>query len=505
MKITRIVIVGGGTAGWLAANHLGKALMHRDDVELTLIESPKVATIGVGEGTVPAIRQSLQSFGISETEFIKHCDVTFKQSIKFVNWLDSAKHGSLNAYHHLFDKPSPNGEDLSPLWCQDRSQTYADLVSLQYQACEAGKAPKSITTPEWQGQLGYAYHLNALKFAQLLAANAKQKFKVVHKQTHIEQVVVDESGHIRGLVSQDQGLLNYDFYIDCSGTEALLMSKALQVPFHSVAEQLLVDTALAVQVPTAPQQAIPPYTVATAHQAGWIWDIALTQRRGVGLVYSSQHMDEETASAKLRAYLGPEHSQLPFRRIDMKVGYLTESWRGNCVALGLAQGFLEPLEATSIMLTDFSAKLLAERIPQTVEQLPLLAQRFNAIVGHGWQRVVDFIKLHYYLSDRSDSQFWRDNRNPQHLSSELQQRLALWQDSLPQRADFFSKFEAFDVDNYLYVLYGMHFSTQLPANPPPGLYQQAQQLAAAAQRVRQALPEHRDLIERIHQYGLQKH
>ncbi|MGL4474248.1 MAG: tryptophan halogenase family protein [Shewanella sp.] len=532
MTITKIAIVGGGTAGWLAANHLGKALAARRDIELTLIESPQVPTIGVGEGTVPAIRQSLQSFGISETEFIRSCDVTFKQSIKFINWLDKSRHGVHYAYHHLFDRPS-SPLDLTPLYLSQQAQSeslltnslytsalptgselnaggfnassahYAHLVSAQHQLCESGKAPKSITTPEWQGIAGYAYHLNALKFAQLLASNAKQRFNVNHIRAHIDKVVLGDDGLISGLVTAEHGLVNFDFYIDCSGTEAVLM-KALNVPFISVADSLFVDTALAIQVPTAAQQAIPPYTLATAHQAGWIWDIALTERRGVGLVYSSRYMNEDEATLKLHRYLGPSSCDMSFRKIAMKVGYLAESWRGNCVALGLAQGFLEPLEATSIMLTDFSAKLLAERLPQDCAQLPLLAGRFNQVMLHAWQRVIDFVKLHYFLSDRSDSQFWLDNRNPAHLSEELQQRLQLWQTSVPLKSDFFTKFEAFDLENYLYVLYGMKYQTQLSGAPSASLRQQAEDVQQLARKWLEYLPEHRDLLERIHKYGLQK-
>lgn len=298
MDIKRILILGGGTAGWLAANHLGKALEHRQDVTITLVESPDIPIIGVGEGTVPAIRQSLKRFGISESEFIRRCDVTFKQSIKFVNWMDKDRHGAGNFYHHLFDMPSPLGEDLTQHWLDNTNTAYGDMVSPQHKVCEAGRAPKRITHSEYEGALGYAYHLNAAKFAKLLAENAIRRFNVEHIMANVQEVTLRENGEIASLETDCRGSIGADFFIDCSGFESLLIDKTLKVPFVDKSHQLFADKAIAVQVPIDENEAIPPYTLATAHQAGWIWDIALTHRRGVGFVYSSKYMDDDTADRK---------------------------------------------------------------------------------------------------------------------------------------------------------------------------------------------------------------
>lgn len=503
LKPINIAIVGGGTAGWLAANHLGKSLQSHPNINITVIESPNVPTIGVGEGTVPAIRQSLKSFGISETELLRRCDATFKQSIKFCNWLDKDNHGQDNFYHHLFDKPQAFSIDLTPLWLNQSEQHFADLVSVQHQVCEQQRAPKTITTAEWDAVVGYAYHIDAAKFAQLLSDNAQQAFNVEYLQQHITSCQLDQQGNISALVTQEQQLLKYDFYIDCSGTACLLLGQALQIPFISVADKLLIDSALVVQVPTATDVEIPPYTIATAHQAGWIWDIALTHRRGVGFVYSSQYMDEQCAEDKLRHYLADDNKQLSFRKIPMNVGYRQQSWANNCVALGLAQGFVEPLEATSIMLTDFAAKLLAEKLPVALLNMDLYRERYNQVMHYAWLSVIDFIQLHYYLSDRTDSEFWRANQNKQHLSTELQQRLQLWQHAIPLATDFFSKFEAFDLDNYLYVLYGMKFNTQMTTKVATANVD-IKPLGLQRQYVLEQLPSHRQLLNKIALYGLQK-
>ncbi|MBB1389979.1 MULTISPECIES: tryptophan halogenase family protein [Shewanella] len=506
MKIQSVAIVGGGTAGWLAANHLAKALFNQN-ITITLIESPDIPTIGVGEGTVPTIRKTLQSFGISETEFITRCDVTFKQSIKFQNWLDSHRHGRDNFYHHLFDPPSSMGDDLSSLWLQNPSDAYSQLVSSQFDVCEANLAPKLITTPEYQAVQGYAYHLNAAKFALLLAENAKQKFAVNHVKANVIDTRLHLDGSIASLVLDKCGEQEFDFYIDCSGFDSILLAKALKVPFVDKSQELFVNKAVVVQVPTDPDAIIPPYTKATAHQAGWIWDIALSNRRGVGLVYSSAHLDDEQAEQKLNRYLSGQLDQYSYRTIPMKVGYRKQFWAKNCVALGLAQGFLEPIEATSIMLTDFAAGYLASRFPSDSSQCESLSERFNQTMSYAWERVVEFAKMHYCLSDRHDSDFWIDNRDPQTIPAGLSNKLALWQEYVPLSEDLFSKFEVFNVENYLYVLYGMKFLTYKKTMSESSLVlakQHAARIRRHSEQLCQHLPAHRELLSKIHQYGLQK-
>ena len=261
--------------------------------------------------------------------------------------MDKQKHGSDNFFHHLFDAPDKFAEDLTPYWLKHgQGNRYADTLSPQHSACESNKAPKSITTPEYEGTLGYAYHLNAAKFANLLCKNAVDKFAVEHLKAHIVDVELNNDGAIAALVTKEIGKLEYDFYLDCTGFESLLLGKALNVPFIEKSKELLVNSALVVQVPTQEEDEIPPYTIATAHQAGWIWDIALTNRRGVGFVYSNNHMSDDEAKTKLDHYLKGNPSGLTYRKLPMKVGHREKFWHKNCVSLGLAQGFLEPLEAT---------------------------------------------------------------------------------------------------------------------------------------------------------------
>lgn len=500
MKINNIAIIGGGTAGWLAANHLAVKLQNRADVSITLIESPDIPPIGVGEGTVPAIRRSLASFGIKEADLITKCETTFKQSIKFVNWLDKSKHGELNSYHHLFDHPKKYA-DLVDYWLnqsQQQNQTgFAEFCSPQYSACENNRAPKLDTSKEYEGITGYAYHFNAAKFAALLADNAKSKFAVEHVIANVTQVNKTSSDQIKSLVLNGEEEREFDFYIDCSGFKSLLINDTLHVPFVDKSDTLLVDSAITVQVPTEADSEIPPYTLATAHQAGWIWDIALTGRRGVGFVYSSKYMTEDQARAKLKHYVGESFDKLATRKIPMKIGYRASMWQGNCVALGLAQGFVEPLEATSILLTDFTAGYLAQRFPTDSSEVAMLSHRYNKTVTYCWERVINFIKLHYCLSDRQDSQFWLDNQAQEGIAQSLQEQLSWWRNSAPIAEDFFSKFEIFDLDNYLYVLYGMKFTTQTPNLTAAQLavaQKDAELMAHYGKEMANKLPSHRSLI-----------
>ncbi|MEO3711611.1 tryptophan halogenase family protein [Roseateles flavus] len=498
MKIKTIAIIGGGTAGWLAANHLGRELAADPELSITVIESDEVPIIGVGEGTVPFIKQSLQKFGIGEAELMLSCETTFKTGIRFQGWLDAARHGADHHYLHAFASPFPGGLDVTPAWLEDSGGRPFDDVSVAARLSEAGRSPKQISSGPYVGEADYAYHVNAQQFAQLLSRNAQQRFGVRHQLATIVGAERAADGGIAALRTRSGERLAFDFYVDCSGFASLLTQGVLKVPFVDKSHQVLTDTALVQQVPFGPDEPIAPYTLATAHRAGWIWDIPVTQRRGTGFVYASAYMGEDEAVAAFARYLGrPEAGFVP-RKIAMKIGYRQQMWSHNCVALGLAQGFVEPLEATSILLTDFSAQLLSRNFPRQQGDEPALRRHFNEATGQAWERIIDFVQLHYHLSDRSDSDFWLDNRQPGHLSEVLRERLAKWRVAPPQATDFGSRFELFSVENYLYVLYGMKFATRgFPIGEAERreARQQLAQVEARARRLVESLPSHREWLD----------
>ncbi|MES2902337.1 MAG: tryptophan halogenase family protein [Pseudomonadota bacterium] len=500
MKIKRIAIVGGGSAGWLAANHLGAALTLDPDIEITLIESEDVPIIGVGEGTVPLIRDSLEKFGIAEVDLIADCDTTFKHGIKFVDWLNPAKHGANNFYYHPFSPAFPAGYDVTAFMLANREQRPFSDVGPGLAPCEAMRSPKLISSPPYQGELGYAYHVNAHKFAQLLARNAQEKFGVIHKLATIVGATQHDDGAIAALVLKSGETIEFDFFVDCSGFASVLAGGVLKIPFIDKSHQLLTNTALVQQVSTQDSDPIPPYTKATAHAAGWIWDIPVTNRRGTGFVYSNAHMSDDVAAQTFAQYLGISSSAFAPRKIPMTIGYRQQFWSKNCISLGLAQGFVEPLEATSIFLTDISAALFATNFPRFTDDIDVLKKHCNEVVAYWWERTIDFIQLHYHISDRSDSQFWIDNAQSSTVSDTLQERLARWRLSSPKRSDFFSSFDLFDATSYSYILYGMKFDTRQALLSREQAQESAEQLMAVKQRSDQlvaTLPDHREWLTRL--------
>lgn len=496
MKTRRIAILGGGTAGWLAANHLGYELCADPEVEITVIESADVPIIGVGEGTVPAIKTSLRKFGISEADLLVACDTTFKAGIKFQGWLDAARHGPDHFYYHPFASPFPEGLDITPTWLEQPQRAYTD-VSIAARVAQACRSPKQISSPPYAGDVEYAYHVNAHKFATLLAENAARRFRVRHLIATVVDAERGEGGALTALRMDTGESLPFDFYVDCSGFSSLLAQRVLKVPFVDKSHQVLTDTALVQQVPTDPADEVAPYTLARAHEAGWIWDIPVANRRGTGFVYASAHMSESRALECYARYLAVSPDALSPRKIPMKIGYRQQFWFQNCVSLGLAQGFVEPLEATSILVTDFSANLLSRNFPRMAGDAAVLRRGYNEAVTTTWERVIDFVQLHYHLSDRSDSAFWLENRHDAHLSDTLRERLARWAVRHPQKNDFHSRFDLFDVDNHLYVLYGMRFETRpLPISDfeRRESLEQFEHVTRAAEQAIRRLPSHRDWL-----------
>ncbi|MDP2559532.1 tryptophan halogenase family protein [Psychrobium sp. 1_MG-2023] len=511
--IKKVVIVGGGTAGWLAANHLGKQLINEHSgVEVCLIESPNIPTIGVGEGTVPLMRQTLQELGISETEFIRECDVTFKQGIKFVDWVDNPVANKPSYYHHVFDYPNITELDLTPYWLDGLAgdKSYADALSIQGAVCDAGLAPKLITTPEYQGLTAYAYHLDAGKFAAILTKNATKKLGVKHIFADVLKVNVAESGDITSVTTDSAGEIAADIFVDCTGFKALLIGEALGSKFISKQNTLFADHALAIQVPyDEPAAPIPSYTISTAQQAGWIWDIGLNERRGIGHVYSSAHTSHEQAEQDLRQYIGPAAEGIDARLIPMNIGYRELFWKNNCVAIGLSQGFVEPLEATGLLVFDATSKMLATQFPAKHDDIATVAKQFNRNVQATWDNVISFVKMHYCLSKRDDSAFWLDNRDKNSIPDTLLEQLELWRNYVPTQYDFSNRFDIFNRENFLYVMYGMHYPTQIDAiksrfQEDEVAKQHFKMMAQRTQGALANLPLHRELLLKIARYGLQK-
>jgi len=508
--VKNIVIVGGGTAGWLTAGVI--AAKHRSRMAagftVTLVESPNTPIIGVGEGTWPTLRTTLAKIGVSETDFFRECDAAFKQGAKFARWTTGAED---DAYYHPLMLPQGFHQlNLVPHWLSDGgARSFCDTVTPQGRICDDGLAPKTIATPEYDAVANYAYHLDAGKFAPFLQRHCCEKLGVRHVLADVRQVLLAEDGDIRAIDTEQAGEIEGDLFVDCTGFRSLLLGEALGVPFKDCSDVLFCDTALAVQIPYEHEDSpIASHTISTAQSAGWIWDIGLPTRRGTGHVFSSNHISDDEAERELRAYLGPAGKGLDVRKIKIRSGHRETFWKRNCVAVGLAAGFLEPLEASAIVLIELSAKLIAEQMPRCREVMDVVASRFNATTHYRWGRIIDFLKLHYVLTKRTDSAFWRDNVQPETIPDRLQELMLLWKYQSPWFHDEFDRVEeVFPPASYQYVLYGMGFRTEVEAEALAGDARLAERAmrenAAQTERLRAGLPRHRDLIRKIQEHGLQ--
>ena len=511
--VKNVVIVGGGTAGWLAAAYLARtlAIQAPQGARITLVESADIGILGVGEGTFPSIRNTLQRIGIDEAAFLRGSNATFKQGIRFNHWQVAPGEAGRDHYFHPFQSAQQRGElDLLPYWLQGYAEAgleWDEAVTLQKAVSDAALGPKRPQDGPYGGPFSYAYHFDAVRFAALLRDAAKS-LGVRHIVDTVDAVEQAESGDITGVVTRENGTVTGDFFIDCSGFRAALIGKALGEPFVSCKDALFCDRAVAMQVPyDRPDAPIASYTISTAQKAGWTWDIGLDARRGIGHVYSSSHMDDAEAEKILRAYIGPASDDVTPRSFKFDVGYRKRSWVRNCVAVGLASGFFEPLEATGIVFIEVAAILIANLFPWAGE-METAARQFNRIMGERYRTSADFLKLHYCLSRRRDSDFWRDNADPASWGDGLQDLLDRWRTRPPEQMDFDMNYQNFSEASWQFVLYGMGFKSDLSARA--GTFSRHDQARAKFAEIRRhseqaikAMPSHRALIEHLYKHGFQ--
>lgn len=498
-EFNRLVIVGGGTAGWLSACLLAA---RRPELDVTLVEAPDIPTIGVGEGSWPTLRDTLATIGIDEAVFLRACDASFKQGSRFDGWVDGSAGDS---YYHPFTPPAtgPVAELLAAWHSQDREMAFAEAVNPQAATCDRDLAPRQRAMPGYAGALNYGYHLDAGKLGALLADHGVAHLGVTHVRAHVTGVERGEDGLLAKLLLRDGDAIEGDFFIDCTGMAARLTGEELGVGWIDRSDVSFNDRALAVQVPVAEGSAIASQTIGTAHKAGWLWDIALPTRRGIGCVYSSRFLEDEEAAAILADYVadkvpGADAASLSPRKLQFATGHREKFWEGNCLAVGLSAGFIEPLEASAIVLIELSLKALADGYPHSRAALPHLADRFNALFRYRWDRIVDFLKLHYVLSQREEP-YWQAQRDPATIPASLAAQLELWRDHPPTAADFPQVDEIFSAASQQYVLYGMGFPLPAAARGAPSEAAQ-RRLAEVSERSRalaSALPSNRTYLDAL--------
>ncbi|WP_394686950.1 tryptophan halogenase family protein [uncultured Xanthomonas sp.] len=424
--LRNLVIVGGGTAGWMAAAALARVL--GPEYRITLIESEQIGIVGVGEATVPHIKAFNNLLGINEAEFVRHTQGSFKLGIEFADWQRPG-----TSYVHGFGTEIGHPLGLLPFqhyWFKQALAGKARPLGAYTLNTVAAKRDRFMTSAtdvppnSPLANIAYAYHFDAALYAGFLRRYAEQR-GVTRREGIVEEVQLHpESGDVRAVRLASGEAIAGDLFIDCSGFRGLLIEQALHTGYHDFSHWLPCDRALA--VPCAKVGPPTPYTRATARAAGWQWRIPLQHRTGNGYVYCSAHISDDEAAATLLANLDGPALADP-RPLRFVTGRRKQVWNRNVVALGLASGFMEPLESTSIHLVQSGISKLLELFPREGIS-PVLVRRYNERIAFEFDRIRDFLLLHYHATERDDSTFWRHCRSMP-ITPELEETLALFRDS----------------------------------------------------------------------------
>jgi hypothetical protein len=392
-------------------------------IEIEVLESPVVGIIGVGEGSTPWLRGFFDSLGIEESEWMPACHATYKCGIAFDGW--STKPG-FESYFHPFASMLDNMTMKQFVHNVEGRVHGVDLYAhpnrffISSTLAEQNLAPKP--SRNFPFDVWYGYHFDAVLLGQFLQKKAMQR-GVKHKACHIQHVQLNETGDIASVLTADGETIAADFFVDCSGFAGLLIQQALQTPFVSFAENLFNDAAVAMPTPIGDD--IPPQTVSSAMQNGWAWKIPLTERYGNGYVYSSAFCSADQAEHELRAHLGLLDSPTPARHLKMKTGRVTKHLNRNCLAVGLSQGFIEPLEATALLFIQRTISRFVDLL-ETGDLSESARELFNSTINEHFEGTRDYIVTHYKTNSRSDTDYWRANSANGNLSGPLQQLYRMW-------------------------------------------------------------------------------
>lgn len=398
-KIKKVVIAGGGTAGWMAAASLSKLI--GKNLEITLIESDQIGTVGVGEATIPTILTLHELLKIKEQDFIAAVGGTFKLGISFENWLDVGKD-----YIHSFGFTGKDcwAAGFQHFWLKGKQRGISKEYGEYCTEWIAAKHNRFAVLP--QNGLNYAYHIDASIYAKFLRKIAEE-FGITRQEGKIVNVETDaESGFITALDLDSGERIEGDLFIDCTGFRGLLISETMGVGYHDWTHWLPCDSAVAVQTKSIGPPI--PYTRAIARDAGWQWRIPLQHRVGNGLVFSSKHLSDDEAVSFLQDNIEGETLTDP-RVLKFNTGQRHKHWHKNCVAIGLSSGFIEPLESTSIHLIQRSIIRLMQLFPYAGIRQPDINE-FNNQMSEEIEHIRDFIILHYHVTERTDTPFWNECR-----------------------------------------------------------------------------------------------
>jgi 2-polyprenyl-6-methoxyphenol hydroxylase-like FAD-dependent oxidoreductase len=416
----KILIVGGGTAGWMTANLI---LKRWKGVEITLVESKDIGIIGVGEGSTPHLKFFFDEIGLKESEWMPQCHATYKNGITFDHWSTIP---GFESYFHPFPAQTDDIFTVPIFYENIKARLRGQNVSAHPDSQSLGPIPAET----FPFGVAYGYHFDSSLLGKFLADRAVAK-GVRRIFGAVDEVLIGRDDTIESIRLGDDSIIAADLFVDCSGFQSLLLQSALKIRFKSFKENLFNDAA--VVMPTEISDVIPPETRSTALSNGWAWKIPLTNRYGNGYVYSTAYSSPGEAEEELRKHLGLLDANLSVRHLKMKVGRAEKHWEKNCVAVGLSQGFIEPLEATALALSMETITRFLTYF-ESGSYTYKFQDQFNREINEKFDGVRDYIVCHYKVNQRHDTSYWRDNALNTNISSNLKHVLHLWQSS-----DDFSK------------------------------------------------------------------
>ncbi len=458
-----LMIIGGGSAGWMTAIYLNKKFNEGvKNLKITVLESPDIGIIGVGEATVHAVRYFFASMGIDEEELMREANGTYKTGILFRNWMKPVK-GEMHEYFHPFEQQQAGGSlDISSQWFLSGGNLkgrYDEAVCISSALMKKGHGPKGVNSPEYQGVVPYGYHIDAVLMSKYLRKKAIEA-GVIHKEATVREVTV-KGGNISEIITKEGERYNADLFIDCTGFRGLLIERLKEDNWDSFTDALPCTKAVALQREMPKGETPRPYTTATALSNGWAWQIDLSNRQGTGYVYDGSKLSSEEAEAELREFLGDESKVIKSTHINMKVGCRKEFWIGNCITVGLSSGFIEPLESTGLHLINLGVGLLCTHM-MSDEITQEVRHSYNRLMGGFFQDLKQFIVLHYCLTDRDDTEFWRAAPRTVDHCEWLKNQLLVWKNKVCEFQDLAGSYSTtFSDENYRYVLYGMQYYPKL--------------------------------------------
>jgi len=418
----RIVILGGGTAGWMAANLFVRKWTDQQ-VSVTLVESEDIGIIGVGEGSTPTLNRFFQLIDVAEQDWMPRCNATYKVNIRFVGW---SPQSGLSSYSHPFaSQVDAFTRDAFTANCRSRRlgldvHTRPDDFFVNGLLAREGKGP--MAPESFPFRMEYGYHFDSGLLGRYLSELAVAR-GVRHRLGRVVDVERAANGDLAALLTDRDERIEGDLFVDCSGFASVLMQKTLGVKFSSFRSNLFNDAAVVMPIPTT--DSLLAETVSHALSNGWCWQIPLTNRYGNGYVYSSDFISPDQAETELRAFLGTLDSEESVRHLRMQVGQLERHWEANCIGLGLSQGFIEPLEATALLLVQIAIEIFMAKYEQG-DFSPKLRDEYNAKIHERFERVRDYIVAHYKFNTREDSEYWKANRENMDLSDSLRHILDVW-------------------------------------------------------------------------------